>query len=56
MEKVRFTTGADAVYASAKIAEAKGCDMTSTCLYVGIQEDEEGYFIEIDVNDLNLIE
>lgn len=56
MEKVKFNTGAEAVHASAKIAEAKGCDMTSTCLWVAIQKDEQGYFIEIDAEDLKLIE
>lgn len=55
MKKVRFETGAEAVFASAKIAEAKGCDMTSTCLWVSVQKDENGYFIEIEEKDKELI-
>ena len=55
MEKVKFNTGAEAVYASAKLAESKGCDMTTTCLWVSIQKDKDGYYIEVDANDLKII-
>lgn len=55
MEKVRYETGAEAVFASAKIAEAKGCEMTSTCLWVGVQKDDEGYFIEVETDDLQYL-
>lgn len=55
MVQIRFNTGAEAVFASAKIAEAKGCDMTSTCLWVSVKEDEQGYYIEIHSEDSQLI-
>lgn len=55
MVKLRFNTGAEAVFASAKIAESKGCDMTSTCLWVSVKEDEQGYFIEVTEEDSELI-
>lgn len=55
MKIVRFETGAEAVFASSKIAEAKGCDMTSTCLWVSVQKDKEGYYIEVNSEDLKFI-
>lgn len=57
MKKLRFNTGADAVYRSAQAAEALGAGMTfgSTQLRWTVLKDETGYYLEIPSEDEKLL-
>ena len=39
------------MFRSAKEAERRGCDMTSTNLWWGLSKDEIGYYLEISDTD-----
>lgn len=57
MKKLRFDSGADAVYRSAIAAEAKDADMTSgaTQMRWSVGKDSEGFFLEIPESDMELL-
>ena len=49
--KLRFNTGAEAIFRSAQEAEKRGCDVTSSMLHWGVQKDEIGYYLDIHDTD-----
>jgi len=57
MKKLRFKTGAEAVYRSAIAAEETGSEMVfgSTQLRWTVSKDENGYFVEIPGYDEKLL-